>query len=381
MRNLFTTIVILISISLNSQTLIHSTQVGDLKIGFNKNAELLGFAYFLGYESVGIETDTMEIGGIPIPKKEWHAYGYAFSQKFADFGRSENLQTAFALADQLWLDTLLYLLLQLEDAPNARIPKDMDPSNYIGFSKSRDPEEALRNVTVFLEGFNAFYQEMDFDRYLEDSRVYYETAREEIVANLPHTKFIPLMEEYFSQEFNAYTLVPSLTIPKGMGFGLNLGDYGVFNIFGAVDYQNLENVNSLSMGFANPQKLRELSIHEFGHSFVNPIVDRKAKSALKETEHLFEPIRETIYQQGYNTWEACITEHFVRGMELYISERYDTSKAHKELFKQYVDKRQFIYIPIILEELRKADRRGGSFDDAVESSMKRLQAKTFSAGG
>ena len=375
MRHLITSILILVSISIQSQSLQYSAQVGHLQVGFNKNAELLGMAYFLGFESIGIERDTIDIGGVSVPKKDWHAYGYAFSQEYGDFRNSENLQTAFALADHLWLDVLLHLLLQLEDAPNARIPKGMDPSNYIGFSKSKDPEEALRNVTVFLKGFNAFYLEMNFDGYLEDSRVYYEKALEEIVANLPGTDFIPAMEGYFGKEFKSYTLLPSLTIPKGMGFGLNLGQGKVFNIFGALDYQRIEDKTALSMGFSNPQELRELSIHEFGHSFVNPVVDRQPKSAFTETEALFEPIREAIYQQGYNTWEACVTEHFVRSMELYMSERYDTPEAYSELYLQYLQKRQFIYIPIILEELKAVDRRGGSFEDAVSASMDRLRSK------
>lgn len=381
MKHFFTPIFILVLISVQSQSLQYSTQAGDLQVGFNKNAELLGFAYFLGYESIGIETDTVEIGGIPVPKKEWHAYGYAFSQKYMDFRESENLQKAFALADHLWLNTLLQLLLQLEDAPNAWIPEGMAPSNYIGFSKSKDPEEALRNVTLFLQGFNAFYGEMDFDEYLEDSRMYYEKAMEEIIANLPGTDFIPAMESYFGKEFESYTLIPSLTIPKGMGFGLNLGEGRVFNIFGALDYQQIEDKKPLSMGFANTQELRELSIHEFGHSFVNPLVDILPESAFKQTESLFEPIREAIYQQGYNTWEACVTEHFVRSMELYMSERYDTPEAYAQLYQQYVNERHFIYIPLILEELKAADRRGGSFEDALRVSMDRLGVQTSQAGG
>ena len=375
MRHLFTITLMLISISMHSQSLLYSTQVGDLHVGFNKNAELLGFAYFLGFESMGIESDTISVNGTPIAKKDWHAYGYAFSRKYQNHLNSEQLQKAFALADHLWLNTLLDLLLQLEDVPNARIHEGLDPSAYIAFSKSRDPQEALRNVTQFLEGFNAFSREVDFDTYLQEWRPYYEKAMEEISGNLPTTDFIPAMEHYFDRSFSSYTLIPSLTIPKGMGFGLNLGNSGVFNIFGALDYQNIAEKDSLVMGFANEQELRELSIHEFGHSFVNPIFARLPEASITKTAALFEPIREAIYQQGYNTWGACLNEHFVRSAELYLSELYDTPEAYQDLYREYVESRQFIYVPLILEELKESARAGRTFEDAVTRSMNRLSEK------
>jgi len=363
----------------NSQSLLYSIEVGDLKVGFSKNAELLGFAYFLGYESIGIETDTMDIKGSRVPKKDWHAYGYALSQKYGHFRESEQLQIAFALADHLWLDTLLNLLLQLEEIPNARIPEDMDPSNYIAFSKSRNPEEALKNVTQFLEGINAFSVEVGFDTYLMESLPYYQRSMQEISENLPTADFIPAMEHYFDMGFQSYTLIPSLTIPKGMGFGLNLGKGGVVNIFGALDAQQISPKDSLAMGFSNAQELRELSVHEFGHSFVNPIVARMPEEKFTGTESLFEPIRDVIYRQGYNTWKACMYEHFVRGMELYFSEQYDTPEAYQAMFHEYIKSRQFIYIPLILKELKAAAREGRPFETAVRKSMDRLIEKASSS--
>ena len=68
-------------------------------------------------------------------------------------------------------------------------------------------------------------------------------------------------------------------------------------------------------------------------------------------------------------------------MELYMSERHDTPEAYSELYLKYLQKRQFIYIPIILEELKKADSRGGSFEDAVRASMDRLRAQSAPARG
>lgn len=85
------------------------------------------------------------------------------------------------------------------------------------------------------------------------------------------------------------------------------------------------------MGFQNSQKLRELTIHEFGHSFVNPVVDALPDSLFEQSASLFEPIRAAINEQGYNTWHVCVIEHFVRAVELVLSERYDTPEAYQSL--------------------------------------------------
>jgi hypothetical protein len=50
--------------------------IKKLRIEINKNVELLGIGYFIGFEGVDIETKTVEINGKKIPKKDWHNYGF-----------------------------------------------------------------------------------------------------------------------------------------------------------------------------------------------------------------------------------------------------------------------------------------------------------------
>src|SRR6186713_3755161 len=70
-----------------------------LRIEINKNVELLGIGYFIGFEGVDIETKTVEINGKNIPKKDWHNYGFYIFQKYKSFGTSENLGKSFTVAD------------------------------------------------------------------------------------------------------------------------------------------------------------------------------------------------------------------------------------------------------------------------------------------
>jgi hypothetical protein len=347
-----------------------------LKIQINKNVELLGLAYFIGFEGEGIESKTVEIGGNKMLKKDWHSYGFMLYEKYKRYATSENLGKSFSVADHLWLDYLIAFLLQVDEAPNAKLTDDIDPSYYINFSKKKDINEAKQNASLFLEGLNAFYKEVNFDQYLSDSKIYYDKSIEEIKSALPRQDFIGTMEKFYKVKFDNYALVPSLTIPKGMGFGLKYtlnNKTNVFNVFGAFDFQIFNDTSNLKMGFGNEQKLRELSVHEFGHSFVNPVVGKLPDATFKKTEKLFDPLKEKMEKQGYSTWKVCLYEHFVRAGEIFISEKLGDKAGAEKLKKEYEQDRQFKYIPLIIPELKKFDKgKYKTYYEAVEKAMNEL---------
>ena len=64
-----------------------------------------------------------------------------------------------------------------------------------------------------------------------------------------------------------------------------------FNVFGAFNFQSFQQPEKLDLGFSNPQRLNELSIHEFGHSFVNPVVDKIPQEKITKIDTLFQPIK------------------------------------------------------------------------------------------
>jgi hypothetical protein len=333
--------------------------IGDkLDIKFNKNIEFLGFIYFIAYEGKNSEVKTLEIDGKEILEKDWQNYGYNFYQKYKQFAESQNVVTAMSVAEHLWLSDFWPLLLQTQNFPQAKLNSTIDEKYYLQFSKNKDKEEAKKNVEIFLSACNELYKEVNFDEYLIESSVYYQSSINQIQENLPSPEFISFTEKFYRKKFSRYILIPSLTIPKGMGFGPRLTineETKVYDIFGAVDFQNFLNTSQLNMGFGNQDKLRELSIHEFGHSFVNPEIQLISDDRVKITASLFEPISSVMENQGYNNWSACLTEHFVRAGEILIAEKMGNSSSVEKLKNEYLNTRKFIYIPVIIEELKRFD--------------------------
>ncbi len=363
---------------LSIQAFGQSSKISEkLEIKINKNIELLGLAYFIGFEGIDIENKTVNVNGKTYPKKDWHNYGFSIYEKYKSFASSENLATCFSVAVSLWFDYLTAFLLQVDDVPKASLSEAIDSKHYLNFSKDKSPIEAKNNAEIFLKGLNAFAIEINFDKYLSDSKEYYKMELQEVKMGLPDNDFIQTMESFYNKKFDHYLLVPSLTIPKGMGFGIkNSNEIGteVFNVFGALDIQEFEDNSNLKMGFDNPIKLRELSVHEFGHSFVNPVVAKLPEHLLRETKYLFDPLKSVMSDQGYNTWKACVYEHFVRAGEIIIAEKITSKKNTERLLEEYVEKRQFKYLPEIITELKKYDNgEYKSYYEMVEKTMDRLK--------
>lgn len=363
-----------ISIQLFGQ---RSTNIDKLEIEINKNIELLGLVYFIGFEGVDIEKKTIEVGDKILPKKEWHNYGFKIYQQYGAFATSENLAKSFSVADHLWLDYLSSFLLQVNNVPNAVLTESVDEKYYLNFSKDKNIDEAKAKAEIFLNGLNLFSEEIEFDSYLTNSKDYYDKVIEEVEIGLPDKNFIMAMESFYQKSFDNYLLVPSLTIPKGMGFAGSNSSHGkteILNIFGALGFQEFDDKNHLKMGFEDQDKLRELSVHEFGHSFVNPMVAKLPDSIFTETAPLFEPLKSAMSDQGYTTWKACIYEHFVRAGEIIIAEKVGKKKNSERLLYDYVEKRQFRYLPEIIIELRKYDKgEYQSYYETVEKAMEQLK--------
>ncbi|KAA0993307.1 DUF4932 domain-containing protein [Dyadobacter aurulentus] len=353
---------------------------GEFEIQINKNVELLGFVYFLGYEGAQAETSDYS------PRtKARYAYGLNLYRQYKSFENSKNLAVAVGFAQDIWLDYFITLLVQLDDFPHAKLHDDIDPAHYLRFSSKKDTAEAKTNAVAFIAAMNGLWQEVDFDIYLKQNRPKYANAIGQVKSGLPDSSFISTMEKFYQAHLDSYILVPSLTIPPGMGFGIRYSEQGkkyAFHVFGAFHIPNFKDSLRLDMGFDDQKHLLELSTHEFGHSFVNPVIDKLPGNMISETKSLFEPIKEVMSNQGYTAWKACVYEHFVRAGEIMISRNRGNAADTERLRKHYEEDRKFIYLPLILAELSKYDElKEVTYKQAVRNAVEKLVEKATQKQG
>lgn len=343
-----------------------------LSVQVNNNVELLGFVYFLGYE--GAQSEAVDYQE---KDRKRYAYGIDLYHRYKSFAGSKNLAVAVGFAQDIWLDYFINLLIQLEDFPNAKLTDAIDPVYYRRFSPGGEPAEAKRNASAFIEAMNGLHREVDFGTYLAKSRSLYANAVEQVNAGLPEDRFPPAMEEFYEGHFDSYNLVPSLTIPAGMGFGAKYESGSkrhAFHVFGTFAAPQWSDSTKPDMGFADRKHLLELSTHEFGHSFVNPCVDRLPEELIRDTQALYDPIREAMSGQGYTSWKTCLYEHFVRAGEVVIARKLGHHEDAARVRKHYISDRKFVYLDTLLIELDKYNTaREGTYQQAVTNAMLRLR--------
>ncbi len=304
------------------------------------------------------------------------ATGLVYTDNTKPTRTGKHLAVVVAFAENIWLDYLIHLLIQLDNFPNAKLKDEIRESAYLRFSAKRDPEEARKNAALFIEAMNQLYREVDFDTYFRQNQNKYANALAQVEKGLPDKRFIPALEDFYGQRFDRYTLVPSLTIPTGMGFGVSYtvqDKTPIFHVFGPFGLQNFSNESNLDMGFDDRKHLLELSTHEFGHSFVNPAIDQLPPELITGTETLFIPIQSDMANQGYTRWKACLYEHFVRAGEIVIAQNLGNHADAQRLRTHYIEDRKFIYLPAIVEELEMYNKtRTRSYQQVVETAMRKL---------
>lgn len=350
---------------------------GEKGIGveFYRNIEFLGFVFFLGSMGPAYEND-MELMSNGVTKQEWYAYNFSLYHQYISFKDDPDLRKTAVVAEGAEGSMLVRLMLQLDDFPNARVD-GLEEQYYVGFSTKGDPADGLAIVTEFVTRLNNFYKTVNFDQYFKDKNKHYETALREVVRALPDDRLVVAMEKFFKKSFQSYTLIPSLTIPAGMAFGSRYTSADktyIFNTFGPFARQRFTDDKQIDMGFSDKEHLRELSTHEFSHSFTNPVVDEIPLQMIKDTERLFTPVSEAMDNQGYPTWKTCVYEHFVRATEVVIARNIGRHQEADALLKAYMEDRKFIYLPVIIESLEKYNRNQDSmtFKAAVLEAMERM---------
>lgn len=362
----------------HSPTLVYSqpTSHHSISVLIKPNVELLGFVYFLGYEGAQLETHDSYLKNRSIKRSEWYSYGFSVYHRYKPYQSSPHLAVIMGYAERIWLDYLINLLLQVNDCPHAQLSDQIPERYYLRFSPTNSPQEARRNATQFLNAMNQLYVEVDFESYLRSSAKLYEQALTQVKQGLPGKRFVPAMEAFYGRHFDTYSFIPSLTIPTGMGFGLQYQlaqKDQTFHVFGPFKPQQFAEGTTLNMGFDDREHLLELSTHEFGHPFVNPVIDSLPAEMINRTTHLFEPIRSFMADQGYTSWKACLYEHFVRAGEIIIAQNLGHPQQATQLKANYITNRHFIYLPTILSELDNYNKqRAYSYRQAAQKGMQRL---------
>jgi hypothetical protein len=271
----------------------------------------------------------------------------AIRAEFAAAAHDPAIVETDALADNgFWIDKMFALALNVGRFPNASIEQVEQHAPYLLAAAGNG--DAVRGRAVlgrYIAAMNAFYVNTHVEDFLTRHAAEYQCAADEVRAHVPGSRFVQTMERFYGRSFAGYRIVLAPSVWPTMGFAAHQQRAdGVVTVNVAAPLTYESDAAHYGCGYADPTKAEELSVHEFGHSFVGPVLDQ-LHDAVDASACLYAPIAESMRQQVYGSWRNALEEHIVRTGEIRIALAMGERSRADRLRDDYVNHRSFIYIP------------------------------------
>lgn len=203
------------------------------------------------------------------------------------------------------------VMLHLSDPPELGVERPF--TNYLEMRAGG--EEQLEK---FVGALRDFARETKFMEFFKEHGGFYSQVVSGVKGLLGDLDVVGVLERYFGMELTqSYTviLVPLFQGNYGPRVRQVDGTYAFYSICGN------HGVSALGHPlFGSAEGFRHLLWHEFGHCFINPLVE-KHRGQLAQYASLHKPIAEAMKQQAYGDWETCVKEHIVRAVTVRLTMR------------------------------------------------------------
>ncbi|AZA89322.1 Uncharacterised protein [Chryseobacterium nakagawai] len=220
-------------------------------------------------------------------------------------------------------------------------------------------KEATQLIKNYLSELSKFYTKENIGQFFIENKAFYKGGEAEYYRHIP-VGFTDAMEQFYGERFDSYTILisPMMMWPiedhEGRGIGTNIisksGKTDIYEI--ASPFVRAEKQGQF--GYDNQFQARFLSVHEFGHSFVNKEV-YPHKDQLEKFKDLFEKsnLKEIMIKTGgYGDYQTCVAEHLVRLGEIQTAKIQKDFERAKKL-EDYHLKNNFIFLPLLEEKVKE----------------------------
>lgn len=206
-------------------------------------------------------------------------------------------------------DTVATFALHVTDAAavEERVPFDPIPERL-----------ADRWTTAMARGFlpsvRAFAKDTDFAGFLAAHRELYAKVAARMDDLLQHDLKVEWFNAFFGgREIGEFIVSPGLVAgPHNFGVGVRFGagkPEEIHPVIGAWKFDD-DGVPVFD------HSILPVIVHEFCHSWANPLVDAHAEALEASGKKLFPPIRATMQRQAYTTWRTVLHESLTRASVL-----------------------------------------------------------------
>ena len=324
-------------------------QIKCIEVTVNTNVETVACLFNLTNTGSGMQYG---YGSPPLRKQTM--------QRFDHLREHRAVVMTSEFLDKRIFEVPMWIALNSSPLPDAQLLHELPSWTYERASPTNDIEDGKERIRAYIETINEFYRDADFASFLEDYKSQYSEIVMQVRANLPPDDFVATMENYYGKEHAGYALIPSPGLFEFAGLGVAVvSEEGttISNVFGASIIRSVKDAVEAGKRkfdpqrdytFENPERIRELTVHEFGHAFVNPVAEQY-KDEINQYSHLYNPIKERMAELTYHDWWVCAVEHIVRAGEVRIAMAMGQEESAQRLLQKYVCNYHFVYLPEVVE--------------------------------
>ena len=197
------------------------------------------------------------------------------------------------------------------------------------------------NLMQFADELRDFARRTDFMKFYKAHSLLYDTLIAEVNSLFEGKNYVQVLEDFYGESRKSYNFILSPLFSGNYGIPIKTEDeYDLYAVIGPCSLKGKRTT------FACLDYLESMTLHEWSHPFVNPLVDKNYE-LFKKSIALFEPIKRMMQRQAYPNWRVTLYEHLVRA----CGEIHLRAKLHRDFKKEkaleYQEGKGFWYISFI----------------------------------
>jgi hypothetical protein len=222
-------------------------------------------------------------------------------------------------------DAVMSMAIHIKDVNDFDLLVPLDPR-----PQTLDPRWEASSVVEFLEKAKMFAQETKFNEFFDAHKPMYNRASANFRSMMEKEAHLEWFDEFFGEKPGA-----EFNICLGMTNGG--GCYGPrIRIGNKEKYYCILGVWKFSLlGFGEPvfdKTMLPTVIHEFCHSYANPIVDAHESELEKPGKRIYALVEERMKRNAYGNWLTVIRESLVRACVVrYLAKNEGPDAANKQI--------------------------------------------------
>ncbi len=281
----------------------------------------------------------------------------------------------FARATARFCDTLVFynygndiimpILMQLPEFGTGQKPGSFEWPESISVDP-KQKQELKSIIADYLLQLHDFYEIRQLQNFYRAHADFYQGAIRELESHIPKG-FTRAMEDYYGEERVEYVAIVSpmeiwpIEEHEARGIAAPVTTNGqtvVYEIMSPYVEVPVQDTGKYQQyGYDYEYTARFLTVHEFSHSFVNPVLSQY-KERIDSSAYLFtDPLREKMATKGVGNWWGFVVESCVRLGEIRIAALQGDEEREQKLREYHTEQEGFIFLPELEAKILKYEAR------------------------